>query len=120
MNIFVGNIDFKLTEDDLKTAFQPYGEIESARIINDRDTDRPKGFGFVEMPNKEEALKAIEALDGSELAGRKIAVNESRPNPKRNNGGGRGGDGRGRFGDRGGGGRGRGGDRRGGRGGNRF
>ena len=97
MNIFVGNIDFKLTEDDLKAAFQPYGEIESARIVKDRDTDRPKGFGFIEMPNNEEALKAIEALDGSELCGRKIAVNESRPKPKRNNGrgAGRGGAGRG-------------------------
>ncbi len=101
MNIFVGNLDFKLTNDDLQDAFQPYGEVESARIINDRDTDHPKGFGFVEMPNKEEALKAIEALDGSELSGRKIAVNESRPKPKRDNGhgGGRGGDGRGSGGD---------------------
>ena len=88
MNIFVGNIDFKLTEDDLKAAFQAYGEVESVKIIKDRDTDRPKGFGFVEMPEKEEALKAIELLNGSELGGRNISVNESRPKPKRNNGGG--------------------------------
>ncbi len=109
MNIFVGNLDFKLTEDDLRTTFQAYGEVESARIVNDRDTDRPKGFGFVEMPNQEDALKAIEALNGTELGGRTISVNESRPKPKRNksrggSGGGRGKSGGGRGGSGGGGG----------------
>jgi len=107
MNIYVGNLDYQLTEDNLKAAFQAYGDVESVRIITDRDTGRPKGFGFIEMPEKEEALKAIEALNGTELGGRKITVNESRPRPQRNNrrggfgGGGRrggsGGGGRNRF-----------------------
>jgi RNA recognition motif-containing protein len=107
MNIYVGNLDYQLTEDNLKVVFQAYGDVESVRIITDRDTGRPKGFGFIEMPEKEEALKAIEALDGTELGGRKITVNESRPRPQRNNrrggfgGGGRrggsGGGGRNRF-----------------------
>ena len=98
MNIFVGNIDFKLTEDDLRATFQAYGNVESARIVNDRNTDHPKGFGFVEMPNNEEALKAIEALNGTELGGRTIAVNESRPKPKHNKGRVGPGGGRGKFG----------------------
>jgi RNA recognition motif-containing protein len=107
MNIYVGNLDYQLTEDNLKVVFQAYGDVESVRIITDRDTGRPKGFGFIEMPEKEEALKAIEALNGTELGGRKITVNESRPRPQRNNrrggfgGGGRrggsGGGGRNRF-----------------------
>ncbi len=103
MNIYVGNLDYQLTEDNLKTAFQVYGEVESVRILTDRDTGRPKGFGFVEMPEKEEALKAIEALNGAELGGRTVTVNESRPKPQRNSrrggfgGGGRGGGGRNRF-----------------------
>lgn len=57
MNIFVGNIDFKLTEDERRITFQAYGNVESARIVNDRDTDHPKGYGFVEMTDKEKALK---------------------------------------------------------------
>jgi RNA recognition motif-containing protein len=85
MNIFVGNLDYQLTEDNLKTAFQAYGEAESARILTDRDTGRSKGFGFVEMPEKEEALKAIEALNGTELGGKTITVNEARPKLQRNN-----------------------------------
>ncbi len=98
MNIYVGNLDYQLTEDNLKTAFQAYGDVESVRIITDRDTGRPKGFGFVEMPEKEEASKAIEALNGTELGGRTITVNESRPKPRHNDhrggfGGGRGGSG---------------------------
>ncbi len=103
MNIYVGNLDYHLTEDNLKTTFGAYGEVESVRILTDRDSGRPKGFGFVEMPEKEEALKAIEALNGTELGGRTIVGNEARPKPQRNNG--RGGFGGGRRGGSGGGGR---------------
>ncbi len=95
MNIYVGNLDYQLTEDNHKSAFQAYGEVESVRILTDRDTDRPKGFGFVEMPEKEEAFKAIEGLNGTDLGGRTLTVNEARP--KRNNGGGGFGGGRNRF-----------------------
>ncbi len=84
MNIYVGNLDYQLTEDDLKTTFQAYGEVESVRILTDRDTGRPKGFGFVEMPEKEEALKAIEGLNGNDLGGKTITVNEARPKKPRN------------------------------------
>ncbi len=96
MNIYVGNLDYQLNEDNIKPAFQAYGEVESVRIITDRDTGRPKGFGFVEMPEKEDALKAIEALNGTDLGGKTITVNEARPKPQRNKG--RGGPGGGRRG----------------------
>jgi RNA recognition motif-containing protein len=85
MNIYVGNLDYQLTEDNLKIAFQAYGEVESVKILTDRDTGRSKGFGFVEMPEKEEALKAIEVLNGTELGGKTITVNEARPRPVSNN-----------------------------------
>jgi RNA recognition motif-containing protein len=84
MNIYVGNLDYQLTEDNLKAAFEAYGEVETARIIEDRSTGRSKGFGFVEMPEKEEALKAIEGLNETELGGRKIIVNEARPKTRSN------------------------------------
>lgn len=84
MNICVSNLDCQLTEDSLKEAFQAYGEVASVRILTERDTDHPKGFGLVEMPDKDEALKAIEALDGTELGGRTIIVNESHPEPAQN------------------------------------
>lgn len=104
MNIYVGNLSYQLTEDELKSAFEAHGEVESARIVNDRDTGRSKGFGFVEMPEKDQATAAIEALNGSELGGRTITVNEARPKAPRNNrGGGRGGFGGGRGGGYGGG-----------------
>lgn len=83
MNIYVGNLSYKLIDDDLKTAFEAYGAVESARIILDRETGRSKGFGFVEMPDDGEAQSAIEGLNGSELEGRTIVVNESRPKPQR-------------------------------------
>ncbi len=70
MNIYVGNLDYQLNEDNIKPAFQAYGEVESVRIITDRDTGSSKGFCFVEMPEKEEALKAIEALNGTDLGGK--------------------------------------------------
>ena len=98
MNIYVGNLGYEVTEDELKAAFQAYGEVETARIITDRDTGRSKGFGFVEMPEKEEALKAIEGLNETELGGRNISVNEAKPKPKRDSRGGRSGGRGGGFG----------------------
>jgi RNA recognition motif-containing protein len=84
MNIYVSNLDCQLTEGSLKEAFQAYGEVTSVRILTDRDTAHPKGFGLVEMPDKDEALKAIEALNGTELGGRTIIVNESRSETAQN------------------------------------
>ena len=102
MNIYVGNISYQATEEDLKQAFGAYGDVDSARIITDRETGRSKGFGFVEMANDEQAKAAIEALNGSEIAGRSVTVNEARPRQPRNDRGDRGGDrgGRGGFGGR--------------------
>ena len=93
MQIYVGNLGYEVTEDELQATFQVYGEVESARIITDRDTGRSKGFGFVEMPEKEEALKAIEGLNETELGGRNISVNEAKPkrDGRGGHGGGRGG-----------------------------
>jgi len=82
VKIFVGSLSYDLTDDELKAAFEAYGEVVSATIIVDRDSGRSKGFGFVEMAEKEEALKAIEGLNGTDLSGRTIAVNEARPKPK--------------------------------------
>ena len=98
MNIYVGNLGYDVSDDQLQTAFQAYGEVESARIITDRDTGSSKGFGFVEMPNKDQALAATEALNGTELGGRTVTVNEARPKgPRRDDRGGyRGGGGGGR------------------------
>lgn len=91
MNLYVGNLGFDVTDQELKTAFQAHGEIESARIIIDRDSGRSKGFGFVEMPNREQADAAIKALNGTDLGGRAITVNEARPKPQRDSRGGGGG-----------------------------
>ncbi len=88
MNIYVGNLNYQMTDDDLRVAFEAYGEVESAKIIVDRDTGRSKGFGFVEMTDRDAALAAIEALDGNELNGRNVKVNEARPRPQRGGGGG--------------------------------
>lgn len=82
MNIYVGNLSYDLTDDELKAAFAAYGTVESARIVMDRFSGRSKGFGFVEMPNQEEAMAAISGLNDAELAGRPIKVNESRPKPE--------------------------------------
>jgi len=79
MNIYVGNLAFSLTEDELRDAFSAHGEVSSAKIISDRDTGRSKGFGFVEMPNDGEANAAIEDLNGKDLNGRPVRVNEARP-----------------------------------------
>lgn len=106
MNIYVGNLGYDMTDDELKAAFQAYGEVDSARVITDRDTGRSKGFGFVEMSDNDQAVAAIDALNGTELGDRTITVNEARPKPPRGDYGGGGGGGRRRSGG-GGGGRGR-------------
>ncbi len=79
MNIYVGNLAFSLTEEALRDAFAAHGDVSSAKIISDRDTGRSKGFGFVEMPNDSEANSAIEAINGQDLDGRPVRVNEARP-----------------------------------------
>ncbi len=83
MNIFVAKLSWDTNEYALESAFSAFGEVESAKIIYDRIENRSKGFGFVEMPNDDEARKAIEALDGSELDGRNIVVKEARPREPR-------------------------------------
>ena len=79
MNIYAGNLSYDLSEDDLKGAFEEFGEVTSAKIISDRYNGRSKGFGFVEMSSDDEAKAAIEALSGKELGGRTLVVNEARP-----------------------------------------
>jgi len=129
MNIFVGSLPFKLGEADLKELFEAYGEVSSVKLINDRETGRSKGFGFVEMPDDESAQQAITALNGTEVSGRTIAVSqaeERKPSDRKSFGGGGGGN-RGGGGGYGGGGGNRGGggggyskDSRGGGGGSRW
>ena len=103
-NIYVGNISYQTTEDDLHAAFSVFGGIERVNIVTDRDTGQPRGFAFVEMAEKESAEKAIAQLNGSDLHGRAITVNEARPKPAGGSGygGGRGGSGGGRGGSGGG------------------
>ena len=103
MNIYVGNLAWEVTEEDLRSDFAAHGEVESARLITDRMTGRSRGFGFVEMPNAEEGKAAIAALDGKDLKGRNLKVNEARARDDRGGGGGGGGGG-GRGGGGGGGG----------------
>ncbi len=79
MNIFVGNLSFRMDDQELAEAFEAYGEVESAKILTDRNTGRSKGIAFVEMPNDDEALAAIEGLNDTELAGRTIRVERARP-----------------------------------------
>lgn len=83
MNIYVGNISWDTTETSLQRAFEQYGQVSSARIVMDRDTGRSRGFAFVEMPNDDEGRAAIEAMNGAELDGRSIRVNEARPREER-------------------------------------
>jgi RNA recognition motif-containing protein len=90
MNIYVGNISWDMTEEDLKGAFEPHGEVSSVKIITDKFTGRSRGFGFVEMPEKTEAEEAISNLNGKELKGREIVVNEARPRKEGSRGGPRG------------------------------
>ncbi len=82
MNIYVGNLSYECLDSDLRDAFGAHGQVESARVISDKFTGRSRGFGFVEMPNDTEAKAAIEALNGAELKGREIKVNEARPKPQ--------------------------------------
>jgi len=91
MNIYVGNMSYDTSEDELREAFEAYGEVDSVSIITDRDTGRPKGFGFVEMPNDEEAQAAIDGLNEEEFMGRTLNVNKARPKKSGGGGGRRGG-----------------------------
>ena len=94
MNIYVGNLFHEVTEEDLRQAFEGFGEVESAKIIKDKYSGESKGFGFVEMPAKAEAQSAIEGLNGKELKGRMLKVSEARPRSERHRSGGRRGGGR--------------------------
>jgi cold-inducible RNA-binding protein len=99
MKIFVGNFSFSTTEDDLRTLFAPFGNIDTISVITDRTTGRSRGFGFVEMGDRGQAEKAIEALNGTQFGGRSLNINEARPKadnggprgPRSGGGGGRGG-----------------------------
>ena len=91
MNIYVGNLSFEVTEQDLQQSFEAFGQVESVNIIKDRFSGESKGFGFVEMPAKGEAESAIEGLNGKELKGRALKVSEARPRSETRRGGGRGG-----------------------------
>jgi RNA recognition motif-containing protein len=91
MNIYVGNLSFSVSEADLKEAFAAFGAVQSASIIKDKFSGESRGFGFVEMPNKEEAEKAIAALNGKDLKGRALKVNEAKPRTDRPRSGGFGG-----------------------------
>lgn len=88
MNIYVGNLSPEVNEDDLREAFEAFGQIESVNVITDKISGRSRGFGFVVMPDKSEADKAIEGLNGKELQGKTISVNEARPRSERRGGGG--------------------------------
>jgi RNA recognition motif-containing protein len=83
MNIYVGNLSYTTNEEELKQAFEAHGSVDSAKIITDRGTGRSKGFGFIEMPENDEAQNAINGLNGTDLGGRTINVNEARPRPPR-------------------------------------
>ena len=101
MNIYVGNLSYEATEEDLRLAFEPFGQVESATIIKDKHSGQSKGFGFVEMTSKAEGQSAIDGLNGNELKGKALNVNEARPRTEslgrgRGYGGGKGGRGRGR------------------------
>ena len=100
--LFVGNVDFKVTENDLQDAFAAYGTVVEANLVTDRTTGRPRGFAFVTMNSPEEAQKAIDAMNGKDLSGRVLNVNIARPREERSSGGGgrdyAGGGGRGGYG----------------------
>jgi len=97
MNIYVGNLSRETTEDDLRQAFEAFGQVESASVIKDRFTGESRGFGFVEMPSKDEAQAAITGMNGKDLMGRALNANEARPRTERRGGrGGSGGSGGGR------------------------
>ncbi len=104
MKLYVGNLSFKTNTQELEQLFAQVGTVESTNIIEDRETGRSRGFGFVEMSSKEEGEKAIEEFNGKEFEGRELKVNEAKPQENRSGGGGRGGYGGGRGGYGGGGG----------------
>lgn len=106
-NIFVGNLDFNTSEDELRKLFEAHGQVDRVSIMTDRDTGRSRGFGFVEMTSAEDGEKAIAAMNGSQIGGRTLNVNEARPKVERGGGGGGGRDRGGRGGGHGGGGGGR-------------
>ena len=83
MNIYVGNLSFDATDDDVRQLFAGFGDVSTVNLINDRDTGRPKGFGFVEMPQQDQAQSAIAELNGKEFKGRRLNVNEARPKESR-------------------------------------
>ena len=87
MNIFVGNLSFETRDDGLREAFAAHGAVDSAQVVMDRETGRSRGFGFVEMPNNSEANQAVSALDGADLSGRALTVNEAKPRAPRGGGG---------------------------------
>src|ERR1700758_4029375 len=89
MNVFVGNLSFQTTQDDLTSIFSQYGAVESVNIVTDRTTGQPRGFAFVEMTSRPEGETAISALNGSDLHGRTLNVNEARPKNEGTHGGGR-------------------------------
>jgi len=91
MNIYVGNLSYKVNEEELKQEFEAFGEVESAKIIQDMYSGRSRGFGFVEMPTKTEAESAIEGLNGKEMKGRELKVSEAKPRSERGRYGNRGG-----------------------------
>jgi RNA recognition motif-containing protein len=103
-NIYVGNLSFDATEDQVRALFEAHGAVEKVSIITDRDTGQPRGFAFVEMTDDEAANKAMEAVNGTNLGGRNLTVNEARPKADRPRRDGGGGGGRGGYGGRGGGG----------------
>lgn len=90
MNIYVGNLAFDCTDEDLRSAFEAYGDVASAKVIRDRESGQSRGFGFVEMPADDQGRKAVEGLNGQDHMGRELRVNEARPKEE---GGGRGGGG---------------------------
>jgi len=87
-NLFVGNMSFQTTESDLRSLFEPFGDLTRVNVVTDRDTGQARGFGFVEMSNDDEATKAITALNGKEVGGRALNVNEARPKTDRSGSGG--------------------------------
>jgi cold-inducible RNA-binding protein len=88
MNLYIGNLSWSISEEELQQLFEAYGEVSSCKIVKDKMTNRSKGFGFVEMPNSDEANAAISQLNGKDVGGRSISVNEARPREERPAGGG--------------------------------
>ncbi|MDY0144655.1 MAG: RNA-binding protein [Kiritimatiellia bacterium] len=84
MKIYVGNLSFRATDDDLRAAFEPFGKVASAQVIKDRETGRSRGFGFVEMPSQDEGNTAIEKVNNTEIVDRAVRVNEAQERPPRN------------------------------------